>query len=287
MIDKLKHTYNVLEPGLSLINNEISIDQNKFILSNGNLTNSSIFIKIENKSYSVKDFLVFLNSNFRSYDKSKNIEDFLNKQYSVFLDQSLFNYKKDNLINENQEYANILKEYEEGLLLFDIMEEKIWNGAKNDTIGLKKYYNSNLDNYKSKFNILATIINSPSKKLLKEVLKELYNGISSDSIIKKFRKKNLIINSGKFDLDDPLLPQDPQFRKNVNKHKIYKLKTGYVVVNIDEVIPSKILSFDEVKGSVIAEYQTVLESKWIDKLRSKYNLIVYNDVLDELKRFLN
>ena len=55
----------------------------------------------------------------------------------------------------------------------------------------------------------------------------------------------------------------------------------------DEVVPSKILSFDEVKGSVIADFQTLLESKWIDKLRSKYNLIVYNDVLDELKRFLN
>jgi peptidyl-prolyl cis-trans isomerase SurA len=230
---------------------------------------------------------VFLNSNFRSYDKSKNIEDFLNKQYSVFLDQSLFNYKKDNLINENQDYANVLKEYEEGLLLFDIMEEKIWNGAKSDTIGLKKYYNSNLDSYKSKFDILATIINSPSKKLLKEVLRELDNGISSDSIIKKYTKKNLIINTGKFNLDDPLLPQNPKFKKNINKRKIYKLQTGYVIVNIDEVIPSKILSFDEVKGSVIADFQTVLESKWIDKLRFKYNLIVYNDVLDELKRFLN
>ena len=84
-----------------------------------------------------------------------------------------------------------------------------------------------------------------------------------------------------------MLPQDPQFRKNINKHKIYKLQNGYVVVNIDEVIPSKILSFDEVKGSVIADFQTVLESKWIDKLRSKYKLIVYNDVLQKLKRFLN
>ena len=167
------------------------------------------------------------------------------------------------------------------------MEEKIWNESKNDSIGLRKYYNLNLENYKSKFNISATIINSPSKKLLKEVLRELDSGINSDSIIKTFRKKNLIINSGKFNLDDPLLPQDPQFRKNINKRKIYKLQTGYVIVNIDEVIPSKILSFDEVKGSVIADFQTVLESKWIDKLRSKYNLIVYNDVLDELKIFLN
>ena len=56
MIDKLKHTYNVLEPGLVHINNEISINQDKFILSNENLTNSSIFIRIENKSYYVKDF---------------------------------------------------------------------------------------------------------------------------------------------------------------------------------------------------------------------------------------
>ena len=287
MLTKLKLSYNIFEPVLKDYLKEIVLNEDRFILSNEGLSNDNLFLKIESKSYKVQDFLNFLNSNFKAYKRSKNFDAFINTQYLNFLDQALFDYKENNLANENQEYADVLREYEEGLLLFDIMEEKIWNESKNDSIGLRKYYNLNLENYKSKFNISATTINSPSKKLLKEVLRDLDNGISSDSIIKKFRKKNLIINSGKFNLDDPLLPQDPQFRKNINKHKIYKLQNGYVVVNIDEVIPSKILSFDEVKGSVIADFQTVLESKWIDKLRSKYKLIVYNDVLQKLKRFLN
>lgn len=52
-------------------------------------------------------------------------------------------FYKDNLETENLEYAQIYKEYKEGLLLFDLMENEVWNKAKNDTIGLRVFYNEN------------------------------------------------------------------------------------------------------------------------------------------------
>ena len=192
MLTKLKLSYNIFEPVLKDYLKEIVLNEDRFILSNEGLSNDNLFLKIESKSYKVQDFLNFLNSNFKAYKRSKNFDAFINTQYLNFLDQALFDYKENNLANENQEYADVLREYEEGLLLFDIMEEKIWNESKNDSIGLRKHYNLNLENYKSKFNISATIINSPSKKFLQDVVSDLDNGISSDSIIKKFRKKILL-----------------------------------------------------------------------------------------------
>ena len=64
------------------------------------------------------------------------------------MDIEIFAYHKVNLENENPEYAEILEEYRDGLLLFDLMENEIWTKSKTDTIGLKKYYESN----KSKYN---------------------------------------------------------------------------------------------------------------------------------------
>ena len=287
MISKLKNSYKVFEPALKNISSEILIEDDKFILSGINFSNESIFIKIENQSYNVLDFLDFLNLNFKAYNKSTNFDEFFKLQYSVFLDQALFDYKKNNLINENKDYATILKEYEEGLLLFDIMQEKIWNGAKNDSIGLKNYYNSNLSNYKSKDSISATVINSSNKSLLKDILKDLKSGISNDKILKKFKQKDLIISSGNFDLDDKILPQNPKFKKEFLKNKIYKSETGYVCVYVNKFIPSTTLSFDNAKGSVISDFQLFLESDWINKLRKKYKLIIDENVLKELKLYLN
>ena len=287
MISKLKNSYKVFEPALKNISSEILIEDDKFVLSGINFSNESIFIEIETQSYIVQDFLNFLNLNFKAYTKSTNFDEFFKLQYSVFLDQALFDYKKNNLINENKDYAMILKEYEEGLLLFDIMQEKIWNGAKNDSIGLKHFYNSNLSNYKSKASMSATVINSSSKSLLKDVLKDLKRGISNDTILKKFKQKDLIISSGNFDLDDKILPQDPKFQKEFTKSKIYKSETGYVCVYVNEFIPSKTLSFDKAKGSVISDFQLFLESDWMNELRKKHKLIIDKNVLKELKLYLN
>tara|TARA_B100001287_G_scaffold229112_1_gene199376 strand:- start:1305 stop:1814 length:510 start_codon:yes stop_codon:yes gene_type:complete len=167
------------------------------------------------------------------------------------------------------------------------MQEKIWNGAKNDSIGLKNYYNSNLSKYKSKVSISATVINSSNKSLLKDILKDLKSGISNDKILKKFKQKDLIISSGNFDLDDKILPQNPKFKKEFLKNKIYKSETGYVCVYVNKFIPSKTLSFDNAKGSVISDFQLFLESDWINKLRKKYKLIIDENVLKELKLYLN
>ena len=63
--------------------------------------------------------------------------------YKDFINNNLLEIYKYNLEDENLDYKYILKEYKEGLLLFDLMKEKIWNVASSDSINIKEFYQSN------------------------------------------------------------------------------------------------------------------------------------------------
>ncbi|MDC0177155.1 peptidylprolyl isomerase [Polaribacter sp.] len=69
--------------------------------------------------------------------------------FKTFRDTQIMNYYKENLIYTEPEYAHILKEYEDGLLLFELMQEKIWQAATKDSLALKKYFKTNVANYKT------------------------------------------------------------------------------------------------------------------------------------------
>ena len=69
--------------------------------------------------------------------------------YKTFRDTQIMDYYKENLIYTEPEYAHILKEYEDGLLLFELMQEKIWQAATKDSLALKKYFKTNVANYKT------------------------------------------------------------------------------------------------------------------------------------------
>ena len=81
----------------------------------------------------------------------------------------------DNLEYINPEYAAVLSEYRDGLLLFDLMQEKIWDAVKEDSIGLQKHYQENKGNYSWPKRIEANVISSSSKEILEKAKLSLVN----------------------------------------------------------------------------------------------------------------
>ncbi|WP_343330322.1 peptidylprolyl isomerase [Polaribacter staleyi] len=71
------------------------------------------------------------------------------KLYEMFKEKEILEYYKEDLVNREPEYAYTLKEYEDGLLLFELMQEKIWNQSSKDTLGLQTYFKTNATNYKT------------------------------------------------------------------------------------------------------------------------------------------
>lgn len=284
MLEKLKQQYTISQPSLESVVAKIQKNDADDTWEVEASMEPQVFLKIESQEFSYRDFLDLLNKNKRSFKASTGKSKFISNQYALFLGNNLFQYKKNNLINENEDYANVLKEYEEGLLLFDIMENKIWKGAQLDSIGLNSYYNENTSKFKSNSKITATIARSNKKKKLKAVKKMWSQGFSTDAISQKLNERDqaLIFSSGDFEIDSPLIPKNMVFNKGISE--IYSLDDNYVLLNISNIETPQILSFEDAKGAVISKYQSVLESEWLETLRNKYPIVINEKILSDLKK---
>ena len=88
-----------------------------------------------------------------------------------------------------------------------------------------------------------------------------------------------------FEIDQSELPEGLIPVKGVSD---IKLNDGfYVVVNIKEVIEPNLKEFDEVRGTVISDFQTEIEKKWMQSLRDKYEVKINNKSLKKLKKKLD
>jgi peptidyl-prolyl cis-trans isomerase SurA len=141
------------------------------------LDEDKILITIRNQTYSFLDFATYIDDN---QGKTKTKENIISSLYIDFINNSILEMYKSNLENENKDYKYILKEYKEGLLLFDLMQEKIWNVASKDSIKMKEFYELNKSNYTSFDEDKGEIIGD-------------YQDFLENNWIKKLRKDNLIV----------------------------------------------------------------------------------------------
>ena len=110
--------------------------------------------------------------------------------FEMFKNQEILAYYKKNLVNTEPEYANVLKEYEDGLLLFELMQQKIWNKSSKDTLGLKTYFSNNKEKYGTKElkNIKGEVMNDYQSFLEKDWITDLRKK-SSIKVSKRQLKK--------------------------------------------------------------------------------------------------
>ncbi|MDB4064969.1 peptidylprolyl isomerase [Flavobacteriaceae bacterium] len=115
-----------------------------------------------------------------------------------FIDSEILAYFKENLVNTNTDFANILAEYEDGLLLFELMQQKIWN-ISSDTLALKDYFDSHKNSYETKdfSTIKGKVMNDFQTSLEKEWIQELrannkveVNKMILKKLIKYYRKES-------------------------------------------------------------------------------------------------
>ncbi|CAI8225603.1 MAG: Foldase protein PrsA 1 [Formosa sp. Hel1_33_131] len=290
MLEQLLVDYQLSKqnPNISNIESNLSFNstQNVWEFSD-NFDTTQPFLTIQNKTYGSQDFLEYLNKNQRAVKENWPTNVIVKKQYASFLEQSVFQYKRDNLENENQEFAHIINEYREGLLLFELMQDKIWDGAKNDSIGLQNFYDENKPNYVWPDRIEGSVARSSDSKYIKKVLKYWKNNRTNQEIDEALNtsQQNVIFSNGELEIGHSALP--PSFEFKAGLSKVIKENVNYYVVNVTELKPSTQKTFEEAKGQLISDYQTELELKWIQELRSKYTFKVNQDVLSKVKLLIS
>lgn len=243
---------------------------------------------IGKKVVKFSDFAKYIDVRQRNALPYKSKELLLAGFYDEFESEQLKEYFRDQLEMENEDYASVLTEYRDGLLIFDVMEKNIWNKAKNDSIGLKKYYEIHKQDYQWKQRVDADIFSATSQMSAQRVQKMLKEGKTAEEIKAELNPEgtvNVLLTQGVFEVGERELPENMEVKTGVST--IYPSNESFTVVKIKNILPKGIKELDEVKGRVISNYQNELETQWMNSLHSKYKVEVNKKTLKKLKKRLN
>ena len=287
LVNKLKAHYNVSDnqDAIDYFTSILNTDYYKraWKLPTGFKVDNPLF-KLGNKQFTYKDFGDYIIKTQRRNTRKAPFSILVLKMYNDFLGSRLIKYQEDNLEFENQEFADIVAEYRDGLLLFDLMESTIWNTAKTDSVEIKNFYNTHKNNYVLAERVDAVVASSAKQKTLKKVSKLLKQGLPLNQIKKLVNsndKIEVIFTSEIMDATHQALPKPFEFKKGISK--VYKHNNAFVMVKVTEVLPKQVKTLEETKGAVISDYQAFKEENWLKELKEKYKLEINKDALKEVK----
>ncbi len=203
-----------------------------------------------------------------------------------YADTRIMDYYKDNLFRDNKDFRNLLNEYRDGMLLFEISNRKVWDGASRDTTGLEAYFEANRSKYtwdaprfkgiilSAKSDSVMNIVNTELAQLRAEAL-------PLDTITSRLHKKHtseikmerMLMAKGENPMVDHLLFNAPAPQGN---YPVGMILEGGLIPQPEELA--------DVRGQVTSDYQDVLERRWVESLEKKYPVTIDKKVLKKVKR---
>jgi peptidyl-prolyl cis-trans isomerase SurA len=242
-------------------------------------------IKLCNKTYTIKDFAKYLESQmiFRSPTDLKGLMELM---YAKWRDKVVIDFEEERLPEKYPEFKNLLNEYRDGILLFDITDREVWSKAVKDTAGLKEFYEKNKNKYLWKERANVTIYKCADEKIAKQVRDLLKKNKSEKEILDIVNKKSQLnlstYSTMLFKGENPLVDKYwkegviPENYKNTNENKIE-------VIVVTKVLPETPKTLLEARGQVTADYQNYLEKTWIEYLKNKYPVEINKEVLKTIQ----
>ena len=247
--------------------------------------------KIGKKVYTQADFANYIGTH-QVRRKKEDLLVVMNGLYNQYLNESLLAYEESQLPAKYPEYKALLKEYRDGILLFDLTDSKVWSKAVKDTAGLKEFHAQNRDKFMWGERLDAeiyycqkdSIIESLQKQLNKRLKKIKKNTPSTEELLKEFNANsalNLRIESDQYEKDEEEVLKNVVWEKGVQGP--FKDGNNQVLVLVKEVLKPTPKSLKEARGLVTAEYQNHLEQQWIAELRGKYKYTANEELLKNIK----
>ena len=243
----------------------------------------NVIVDFTENQFTYKDFIVFLSNTSKQLGKYKTDVKLISEKYNQFLNLNLIEYEKTQLPLKYPDFKALLKEYRDGILLFDISDQMIWSKAIKDTSGLKLFYEKNQDTWKYPNRAKTEIYTTHDKKTAKKIYKLLSKKIGYDSIQKIVNQDNLNVKLNKKTLDE-----FNDFNMSYNElsegiTKPIKVNEKFIILNVYEKLDSRNKLLNEAEGIIVSAYQNHLEKEWIKKLRSENEITVNYDALYSIK----
>lgn len=233
--------------------------------------------------YTISDYADYL-SQYQFNMLKDNMPKAKKEAYDNFVNKTLLDYEENKLDQKYPEFKTLMEEYRDGILLFELTDQKVWSAAVKDTAGLELFFEQNKVNYQWADRLDAKIYTCANEVIANDVRKLIKNKkISEDSLLRRINKTNplnLAIKSDKFEKGENAIIDGIVWKKSVTPNIVANNTVVFVKVNAKLNAQTKALN--EVRGTVTADYQNKLEKEWIGILKQKYPVQVDDTVFNTL-----
>ena len=202
-------------------------------------------------------------------------------------DAEVKEYVDAHLEEKYPELRNLVQEYHDGILLFEVSLKEVWDKAAKDTAGLEAYFKANKDKYTwEKMHYKGYLIQAKDEKVANAAERIIKNA-QRDSVDKYIESrlntdsvKYVKVQYGLWELGRNKLVDRFGFKLRYS----YKPNPDYPVVRCVGKKLKVPETWDDEKGKVTTDYQDFLEKAWIEKLRAKYPVVINEDVWQSIKK---
>ncbi len=205
----------------------------------------------------------------------------LDDDYATFVSNCLIQYEDAQLERKHPDFSNLMREYHDGILLFELSNREVWEKASKDTLGLKSYFEANRKTYKFENPCFKGFVVQCTDKNVAKALKKIIKNANPDSVLNYVAQR--------INIDSILLAKVERglWKKGENAFVdklVFKQKSKPAT---DEQYPvvftvgQKILypnDYIDVRGRVVSDYQAHLEQLWIKELRKRYPITIFENV---------
>ncbi len=284
----------------SLLDPFCQIDYKKWDRSSYKTDGKTMFI-LDGIAYTQDDFADYLVKNKINAD-SANTCPTVRKRYQEWVNKSCLDYEDSQLENKYPEFRALMNEYHDGILLFNLMDEKVWSKAINDSLGLINYYNLTKEKYTWNERAETKVYTSRDEATANRV-RTLINNRYNSSVLTAEEFSYLEFGKGEFYLSDD------RILRLVNRYDAKRLKISNKIVSkgdsesvdnhwfkglteneqnldgsiffsdVQNLTSGGLKTYEEARGEVITNYQNFLEQKWTNELEKKYPAKINKKVL--------
>ncbi len=239
-------------------------------------------LKLKEEKYTQYDFAKFVQAN-QSVQNNIDKNVYLGQLFAKYENESCINFMDKNLEDQYPDFRSLIQEYHDGILLFNLTDEKVWTKAVKDTAGLEEYFNNNRDKYRWDKRVDATVYNIKDNTELAKIKDMIIYFDNDGDLAKAFIEEDITsvrIMPDKYEKGDDKYIDMVEWKTGLSDSINSDVEDLTVFVKIYEILPPQQKKLDEARGLVTADYQTYLEKEWIKELKNKYPVHLNNDALN-------
>ena len=250
-----------------------------------------VLFTMAKKAYTMGNFAQFVEAATRQRMRMSgetNTDAAVQNLYDEYVSESCLRFEEQRLDQKYPEFKALLREYEEGILLFEATRINVWDKASQDTVGLKNYFKTIKGKYRWEDRAVASVffIDGISKSVL-EPVREYARKHSTQEVLEKFNKSDTIgIRVEELTLEKGKSPEASELKEwkagEVTVAKLDRQNNEYSFYKVEKIIPAQDKLLNEARGYIIADYQDHLEIQWVNELKKQYPVKIDKGVFESL-----